>query len=240
MKKSQESSFQWDDPLFLEDQLSEEERLIRDSVREFAQEKLQPKVIEAFRDEKFDPGLMKEMGKAGLLGATIHGYGCAGINYVAYGLMTRELERVDSGYRSIVSVQSSLSMYAIHAYGNETQKQKYLPQMAQGELIGCFGLTEPNHGSDPSGMETRARTVDGGYLLKGTKAWITNSPIADVFIVWAKNDKGRIRGFILEKGMKGLSAPVTHGKLSLRVSITGEITMDDVFVPAENELPHAD
>jgi len=239
-KPTKESNFHWDDPLCLEDQLTEEERMIRDSVRDFAQSKLLPKVVNAFRDEVLDENLMREMGEAGLLGATIHGYGCAGVSYVAYGLMTRELERVDSGYRSLLSVQSSLSMHAINAYGNEAQKQKYLPKMAQGEWIGCFGLTEPNHGSDPSGMETRARTVEGGFLLKGNKMWITNSPVADVFIVWAKNDKGRIRGYILEKGMKGLSAPVMHGKLSLRVSITGEIVMDDVFVPAENELPHAE
>jgi glutaryl-CoA dehydrogenase len=235
-----ESMYRWDDPLFLDDQLTEEERMIRDSVRAFAQEKLQPRVINAFHDERADPGLMREMGEAGILGATIHGYGCAGVNYVSYGLIMRELERVDSGYRSCASVQSSLSMHAIYAYGNEAQKQKYLPRMAQGEWIGCFGLTEPNHGSDPGGMETRAKSVDGGYLLKGSKMWITNSPLADVFIVWAKNDNGRIRGYVLEKGMKGLSAPVMHGKLSLRASITGEIIMDDVFVPAENELPNAD
>ncbi len=235
-----ESMYRWDDPLFLDDQLTEEERMIRDSVRAFAQEKLQPRVINAFHDERADPGLMREMGEAGILGATIHGYGCAGVNYVSYGLIMRELERVDSGYRSCASVQSSLCMHAIYAYGNEAQKQKYLPRMAQGEWIGCFGLTEPNHGSDPGGMETRAKSVDGGYLLKGSKMWITNSPLADVFIVWAKNDNGRIRGYVLEKGMKGLSAPVMHGKLSLRASITGEIIMDDVFVPAENELPNAD
>lgn len=235
-----ESIYKWDDPFFLDDQLTEEERLIRDSVRDFAQEKLQPKVTEAFHFEKFDPTLMHEFGAAGILGATIHGYGCAGVNYVSYGLIMRELERVDSGYRSAASVQSSLSMHAIYAYGNEEQKKKFLPKMATGEWVGCFGLTEPNHGSDPAGMDTRAKSVDGGFLLKGTKMWITNSPIADVFIVWAKNDKGRIRGFILEKGMKGLSAPVMHGKLSLRASITGEILMEDVFVPAENELPHAD
>jgi glutaryl-CoA dehydrogenase len=233
-------SYQWDDPLLLEDQLTEEERMIRDSVRTFAQEKLQSQVIDAFHNEHFDPALMREMGKAGLLGATIHGYGCAGVNYVSYGLIMRELERVDSGYRSAASVQSSLSMHAIHAYGSEAQKKKYLPKMAQGEWIGCFGLTEPNHGSDPSGMDTRAKPVAGGYVLKGCKMWITNSSIADVFIVWARNDKGRVRGFILEKGMQGLSAPIMHGKLSLRVSITGEIIMDDVFVPAENELPNAD
>lgn len=237
---TKQSAYQWDDPLFFEDQLTEEERLIQNSVRTFAQEKLAPQVISAFRDEHFDPAIMREMGKAGILGATIHGYGCAGINYVSYGLIMRELERVDSGYRSAASVQSSLSMHAIHTYGSEEQKKKFLPKMATGEWIGCFGLTEPNHGSDPSGMDTRARNAEGGYVLKGSKMWITNSPIADVFIVWAKNDKGRIRGFILEKGMQGLSAPVMHGKLSLRVSLTGEINMDDVFVPKENELPKAD
>lgn len=234
------TTYRWDDPLLLEEQLSEEERMVRDAARAFAEEQLQPKVIAAFREEKFDPSLMPAMGQAGLLGASIHGYGCAGVNYVSYGLIMRELERVDSGYRSLASVQSSLSMHAIYAYGSEAQKQKFLPKMALGEWIGCFGLTEPNHGSDPAGMETRAKTVDGGYLLKGSKMWITNSPVADVFIVWARNDKGRVRGFILEKGMKGLSAPVMHGKLSLRVSITGEIVMDDVFVPAENELPNGD
>lgn len=234
------SLYRWDDPLFLEDQLTEEERLIRDSVRTFAQEKLQPHVVEAFRDEHFDKSIMLEMGKAGILGATIQGYGCAGINYVSYGLSMRELERVDSGYRSCASVQSSLSMHAIYAYGSDAQKQKYLPEMAKGKWIGCFGLTEPNHGSDPSGMETRAKKVSGGFILKGTKMWITNSSIADVFIVWARNEKNRIRGFILEKDMQGLTAPVMHGKLSLRASITGEIIMDDVFVPEENELPHAD
>jgi glutaryl-CoA dehydrogenase len=241
MKKAKESLYKWDDPLFLEDQLSEEERLIRDSVHTFAQEKLQPRVIEAFRDENVDPvALMLEMGEAGILGATIHGYGCAGVNYVSYGLIMRELERVDSGYRSCASVQSSLSMHAIYAYGSEEQKQKYLPSMATGKSIGCFGLTEPNHGSDPGNMDTRAKAVDGGFVLKGTKMWITNSPVADVFIVWARNESGRIRGFILEKGMSGLSAPIMHGKLSLRASVTGEIIMDDVFVPSENVLPKAD
>lgn len=234
------TAYHWDDPFLFDEQLSEEERLVRDSVRDFAQETLLPRVTKAFHEETFDPALMRQMGEAGILGATIHGYGCAGVNYVSYGLIMRELERVDSGYRSAASVQSSLSMHAIYAYGNDAQKQKFLPKMATGEWIGCFGLTEPNHGSDPSGMDTRAKSVDGGFVLKGAKMWITNSPIADVFIVWAKNDKGRIRGFILEKGMKGLSAPVMHGKLSLRASITGEIIMDDVFVPAENELPNAD
>lgn len=240
MAKAKQFVYDWEDPLLFEEQLTEEERLIRDSVHDFAQEKLQPRVIEAFHNESFDKNLMLEFGEAGILGATIHGYGCAGVNYVSYGLIMRELERVDSGYRSAASVQSSLSMHAIYAYGSEEQKQKFLPKMAKGEWIGCFGLTEPNHGSDPGGMDTRARTVDGGFILKGSKLWITNSPISDVFIVWARNDKGRVRGYILEKGMKGLSAPIMHGKLSLRASITGEIIMDDVFVPAENELPNAD
>lgn len=232
--------FNWEDPFLLEEQLTEEERLIRDSARHFAQEKLQPEVLKAFRDETFDPKLMREMGAAGFLGATIQGYGCAGVSHVAYGLVARELERVDSGYRSMMSVQSSLTMYAIYNYGNEIQRQKYLPRLATGEWIGCFGLTEPNHGSDPSAMETRARKVEGGFLLRGTKAWITNSPVAEIFVVWAKNDEGRIRGFILHRDMPGLSTPVTHGKLSLRVSVTGEIVMEDVFVPEEQELPNAD
>jgi glutaryl-CoA dehydrogenase len=232
--------FNWEDPFLLEEQLTEEERLIRDAARQFAQEKLQPQVLKAFRDETFDPQLMREMGAAGFLGATIKGYGCAGVSHVAYGLVAKELERVDSGYRSMMSVQSSLTMYAIYNYGNEVQRQKYLPKLASGEWIGCFGLTEPNHGSDPSAMEARAKTVEGGFLLRGTKAWITNSPVADIFIVWAKNDEGRIRGFILRRDMPGISTPVTHGKLSLRVSITGEIVLEDVFVPEENELPNAD
>ena len=240
MKSKKSSNFRWDDPLLLDDQLTEEERMIRDSARNFAQDVLQPRVIAAFRDETYDPDLMREMGRAGLLGASIHGYGCAGVNYVSYGLIMRELERVDSGYRSMVSVQSSLSMHAIYAYGNEAQKQKYLPKMATGEWVGCFGLTEANHGSDPGAMQTRAKSTDGGFILNGSKMWITNSPVADVFIVWAKNDAGRIRGYVLEKDMKGLSAPIMHGKLSLRVSITGEILMENVFVPAENELPGAD
>jgi len=235
-----EERYHWDDPLFLEDQLTEEERMVRDAARVFAQDKLQPSVVDAFREERVNPSLMRDMGKAGLLGATLHGYGCAGVNHVSYGLIMRELERVDSGYRSIASVQSSLSMYAIHTYGNETQKEKYLPGMATGELIGCFGLSEPNHGSDPASMETHTKKVDGGYILKGNKTWISNAPIADVFIVWAKNDQDRIRGYILEKNMPGLSTPVMHGKLSLRVSMTGELVMEDVFVPFENELPLAD
>lgn len=234
------TSYRWDDPLLFEEQLSDEERMVRDSIHQFAQEKLQPTVIKAFHDEKFDQSIIREMGRAGILGATIKGYGCSGINYVSYGLIMRELERVDSGYRSIASVQSSLSMHAIDAYGSEEQKQKYLPRMAQGELIGCFGLTEPNHGSDPGHMDTRVKRVSDGFVLKGNKMWITNSPIADVMIVWARNEDNRIRGYILEKGMKGLSTPEMHGKLSLRISMTGEINMDDVHVPIENELPHAD
>ncbi len=238
MKPSDE--FNWQDPLLFNEQLTEEEKIIADSAHQFAQEKLQPSVIKAFRDEKFDPAIMREMGQAGFLGATIKGYGCAGINYVSYGLVAREIERVDSGYRSAMSVQSSLVMFAIYNYGNEVQRQKYLPKLASGEWIGCFGLTEANHGSDPGAMETRAKKVEGGFLLKGSKTWITNSPIADIFIVWAKNDEGRIRGYILQKDMPGLSAPYIHGKWSLRVSITGEIVMDDVYVPAENELENAD
>lgn len=238
--KSELDDFNWEDPFLMEEQLTEEERLIRDSARAYAQDKLQPRVLKAFRDENFDRSIMTEMGAAGFLGATLQGYNCAGVSHVAYGLIARELERVDSGYRSAMSVQSSLTMYAIYAYGNEVQRQKYLPKLASAELIGCFGLTEPNHGSDPAAMETRAKKVEGGFLLKGAKAWITNSPIADVFVVWAKNHEGRIHGYILQKGMEGLSAPVTHGKWSLRVSLTGEIVMDDVFVPEENELPNAD
>jgi glutaryl-CoA dehydrogenase len=240
MPNKANANFQWDDPFLLEDQLSEEERAIRNAARDYAQKKLQPRVIAAFHNDHFDREILREMGAAGFLGATIQGYGCAGINYVAYGLLIREIERVDSGYRSALSVQSSLAMHAIYAWGSDAQREKYLPPMAAGEWVGCFGLTEPNHGSDPGDIETHAKSVPGGYLLKGTKMWITNSPIADVFIVWAKNDAGRIRGFILEKNMKGLSAPIMHGKLSLRVSITGEIVMDDVFVPSENELPDAD
>ncbi len=229
-----------DDIFYFDEQLTEEERMVRDSAHDYAQGKLQPRVQKAFHEGEFDRDIMYEMGASGFLGAPIKGYGCAGINYVSYGLLTREIERVDSGYRSVMSVQSSLVMHAIYQYGSEAQKQKYLPKLASGEWIGCFGLTEPNHGSDPGSMESRAKKVDGGFSLTGNKMWITNSPIADVFIVWAKNDSGRIRGFILEKNMKGLSAPEMHGKLSLRVSLTGEIVMDNVFAPAENELPNAD
>ena len=232
------AEFQWEDPLLLEDQLSEDERLIRDTARQYCQDKLMPRILEANRHEKFDRSIMNEMGELGLLGATIDGYGCSGVNYVCYGLVAREVERVDSGYRSAMSVQSSLVMHPIHAYGTEAQRQKYLPRLAKGEIVGCFGLTEPDAGSDPGGMRTRARKADGGYVLKGSKMWITNSPVADVFIVWAKDDAGDIRGFILEKGMKGLSAPKIEGKFSLRASITGEIVMEDVFVSEEQLLPN--
>lgn len=238
-----QNSFQWDDPLLLEQQLSEEERLIRDTARGFAQDQLAPRVIKAYRDADFDPAVMREMGALGLLGATLpEAYGCAGANYVSYGLIAREIERVDSGYRSAMSVQSSLVMYPIYAYGSEAQKQKFLPGLAAGELIGCFGLTEPDAGSDPGGMGARAEKVDGGYHLSGAKMWISNSPIADVFIVWAKSKAhdNKVKGFILEKGMAGLSAPKIDGKLSLRASITGEIVMDEVFVPEENILPDAE
>ena len=234
------ASFNWEDPFRLEQQLTDDERLVMDTARQYAQEQLAPRVQEAYREEKTDPAIFREMGELGLLGPTIEGYGCSGLGYVSYGLIAREIERVDSGYRSMMSVQSSLVMYPIHAYGSEAQREKYLPKLASGELIGCFGLTEPDHGSDPGGMKSRARKVDGGYELNGTKMWISNSPIADVFIVWAKNEEGRIKGFILEKGMDGLSAPKIEGKLSLRASITGEIVMNGVFVPEENLLPDAD
>ena len=230
----------WDDLLLLDEQLTEDERLIRDSARAYCQEKLMPRVMEANRHEHFHREIMNEMGELGLLGVTIEGYGCAGASYVAYGLVAREVERVDSGYRSACSVQSSLVMYPIYKYGTEAQRQKYLPKLASGEYVGCFGLTEPDAGSDPAGMKTRAKKVDGGYILHGSKMWITNSPIADVFVVWAKNDAGKIRGFVLEKGMKGLSAPKIEGKFSLRASTTGEIVMDNVFVPAENEFPEVE
>jgi glutaryl-CoA dehydrogenase len=237
-KHSTRAEFKWDDPLLLDDQLTEEERLIRDTARAYCQDKLMPRIIEANRHERFDRAIMNELGELGLLGSTIEGYGCAGVNYVSYGLVAREVERVDSGYRSAMSVQSSLVMHPIDAYGTEAQRQKYLPRLAKGQIVGCFGLTEPDHGSDPGGMTTRARKVDGGYVIKGAKTWITNAPIADVFIVWAKDDGGEIRGFILEKGMKGLSAPKIEGKFSLRASITGQIVMEDVAVPEENLLPN--
>ncbi len=237
--RSDNVPFDWKDPFLMEEQLTEDERLVRDTTRQYAQEKLQPRIRQAYRDEETDPEIFREMGALGLLGSTIEGYGCAGVNYVCYGLAAREIEAVDSGYRSMMSVQSSLVMHPIATFGTEEQKQKYLPKLATGEYIGCFGLTEPDHGSDPGSMITRARSVDGGYSLSGAKAWISNSPISDVFIVWAKDDDGVIRGFILDKGMKGLSAPKIEGKLALRASITGEIVMDEVFVPEENKLPHA-
>ena len=231
-------SFHWEDPLLLQDQLSTEERMLADAAREYAQGKLAPRVQEAFRAESTDPSIFREMGELGLLGITIpEQYGGANLNYVSYGLIAREIERVDSGYRSMMSVQSSLVMVPINEFGTEAQKQKYLPKLATGEWIGCFGLTEPNFGSDAGGMITRAKKVPGGFSLTGSKMWISNSPIADVFVVWAKNDADQIRGFILEKGMKGLSAPKITGKQGLRASITGEIVMDEVFVPAENEFP---
>ena len=229
--------FAWEDPLLLEEQLTEEERMVRDSARAYAQDKLMPRVLQAHRQEHFDREIMREMGGLGLLGSTLQGYGCAGVNHVCYGLIAREIERVDSSYRSALSVQSSLVMYPIYAYGSEAQRQKYLPGLATGELVGCFGLTEPGYGSDAGGMITRARKVQGGWLLKGAKMWITNSPIADVFVVWAKDEQDVIRGFILEKGMKGLSAPKIQGKFSLRISTTGEIVMEDVLVPEDNLLP---
>ncbi|MCU0990198.1 MAG: acyl-CoA dehydrogenase [Xanthomonadales bacterium] len=230
--------FCWDDPLQLDAQLTQDERMLRDAARDYCQGKLMPRITEAFRHERTDVAIFREMGTMGLLGPTIpHEYGGAGLNYVSYGLIAREVERVDSGYRSMMSVQSSLVMAPIFVFGSEAQKQKYLPRLARGEWIGCFGLTEPNHGSDPSSMETRARAAPGGYRLSGSKMWITNSPIADVFVVWAKDDAGAIRGFVLDKGMAGLSAPAIHGKVGLRASITGEIVMEDVFVPEENTFP---
>ncbi len=227
----------WSDLFQLESQLTEDERLIKDAAYQYAQEHLQPRVLEANRKEHFDESIMQELGERGLLGLTIEGYGCAGASYVAYGLVAREIERVDSGYRSACSVQSSLVMHPIYSFGSEQQKQTYLPKLATGEWIGCFGLTEPDAGSDPGSMRTKATATEGGYLLSGNKTWITNSPIADVFVVWAKDDDGDIRGFILEKAMKGLSAPKIEGKFSLRASITGQIVMDQVFVPEENKLP---
>ncbi|NTJ61447.1 acyl-CoA dehydrogenase [Agrobacterium rhizogenes] len=231
--------FDWADPFRLTEQLSDDERMVLDTAHSYAQEKLAPRVLEAFRHEKTDPAIFREMGELGLLGPTISPeYGGAGLSYVAYGLIAREVERVDSGYRSMMSVQSSLVMVPIETFGSEAQKQKYLPKLATGEWIGCFGLTEPNHGSDPGSMVTRAKKVDGGYSLTGAKTWISNAPIADVFVVWAKTEDGLIRGFILEKGWKGLSAPAIHGKVGLRASITGEVVMDNVFVPEENLMPN--
>ncbi|AOK58361.1 acyl-CoA dehydrogenase [Burkholderia ubonensis] len=236
------ATFHWDDPLLLDQQLTEDERMVRDAARAYAQDKLAPRVTDAFRHERTDVGIFREMGELGLLGPTIpEQYGGPGLNYVSYGLIAREVERVDSGYRSMMSVQSSLVMVPIYEFGSDAQKEQYLPKLGTGEWIGCFGLTEPNHGSDPGSMITRAKKVPGGYSLSGSKMWITNSPIADVFVVWAKLEEDghdTIRGFILEKGWKGLSAPVIHGKVGLRASITGEIVLDDVFVPEENRLPH--
>nr|WP_317198517.1 acyl-CoA dehydrogenase [uncultured Psychrobacter sp.] len=230
-------SFDWEDPFLLRDQLTDEERMVTDSARQFFQKELMPGILEANRNENFDRNIMRQMGEMGLLGVTIEGYGCAGLSSVAYGLIAKEIEAVDSGYRSAMSVQSSLVMHPIHEYGTEEQREKYLPKLATGEYVGCFGLTEPDSGSDPASMSTRARAVDGGYELTGSKMWITNSPIADVFVVWAKDDEEKIRGFILDKGMKGLSAPKIEGKFSLRASITGEIVMDKVFVPEANAFP---
>src|SRR5688572_29672426 len=236
---NQHAPFQWDDPFLLDEQLTEDERMVRDSARAYCQDKLMPRVLEANRHEKFDRAIMTEMGALGLLGSTLpEKYGCSATNYTTYGLVAREVERVDSGYRSAMSVQSSLVMHPIYAYGTEEQRMKYLPKLATGEWVGCFGLTEPDHGSDPGSMKTRAKTVPGGFSVTGAKMWITNSPIADVFVVWAKTDDGVIRGFVLEKGMKGLTAPKIEGKFSLRASVTGEIVMDNVFVPDGNLLPN--
>jgi glutaryl-CoA dehydrogenase len=234
------SQFRWDDPLLLDEELTEDERMIRDAARDYAQEHLLPRVIEAYREETTDPEIFREMGSRGLLGVTLpEEYGCAAAGYVAYGLVAREVERVDSGYRSMMSVQSSLVMFPIYAYGSDAQKKKYLPKLASGEWIGCFGLTEPDAGSDPAGMRTRAEKIDGGYRLHGSKTWISNAPIADVFVIWAKSEAhgGAIRGFVLDKGMKGLSAPKIGGKLSLRASITGEVVMDSVEVPEDAMFP---
>jgi len=237
--RSDDVQFNWQDPFLMEEQLSEEERMVRDTARQYAQNKLLPRVKNAYRNEETDPAIFREMGELGLLGPMIEGYDCAGMNYVCYGLIAKEIEAVDSGYRSMMSVQSSLVMHPINTFGSEEQKARYLPKLASGEFIGCFGLTEPDHGSDPSSMNTRAKSVASGYSLTGAKNWISNSPIADVFVVWAKDDDGVIRGFILDKGMKGLTAPKIEGKLALRASVTGEIVMDEVFVPEENKLPGA-
>ena len=235
--ESGKATFDWQDPLLLEEELSEDERMVRDAARAYCQGKLMPRIKSAFREERFDREIMNEMGGLGLLGPTIEGYGCTNVGYVCYGLIAREVERVDSGYRSAMSVQSSLVMYPIHTFGTEAQRRKYLPKLATGEWIGCFGLTEPDHGSDAGGMKSRARKVDGGYVLKGAKMWISNAPVADVMVVWAKTEDEGIRGFVLERGMTGLSTPKIEGKFSLRASVTGEIVMDDVFVPDENLLP---
>ena len=232
-------AFRWDDPLSIDAALTDEERMIRDTAEDYAQENLLPRVISATREERFDREIMRELGALGLLGATIDGYGCAGVSHVAYGLVARAIERVDSGYRSAMSVQSSLVMHPIHAYGSAEQKEAYLPRLARGEMVGCFGLTEPNSGSDPGSLATRARTVAGGYRLGGTKTWITNAPIADLAVVWAKDDTGVIGGFVVERGMEGFSTPKIEGKMSLRASVTGQIVLDDVFVPDANRLPGA-
>lgn len=232
------ASFDWQDPFRLNDQLTDEERIIADSAREFCSDRLSPRIIEANRNESFDRAIFDEMGAMGFLGSTITGYGCAGVNHVSYGLIAREIERIDSGYRSMMSVQSSLVMYPIFTYGTEEQREKYIPDLASGKKIGCFGLTEPDYGSDAGGLITRATKVPGGWKLKGAKMWITNSPVADIMVIWAKDDAGTIRGFILERGMQGLETPKISGKFSLRASITGEIVMDDVFVPKENILPN--
>ena len=239
MLKEVKPQFVWQDPFLLDQQLDDSERMIQESVRRYAQESLMPRIVEANRHEKFDPMITQEMGELGLLGATIHGYGCAGLNYVSYGLIAREIERVDSGYRSFFSVQSSLVMYPIFRFGSDSQREKYLPKLASGKMIGCFGLTEPNHGSDPGGMTTKARKVEAGYRLNGEKTWISNSPIADLFLVWAKDDENVIRGFLIEKNTQGLSAPKIEGKFSLRASTTGSIVMQDVFVPDGMVLPSA-
>jgi glutaryl-CoA dehydrogenase len=237
-KPTARAEFQWDDPLLLDEQLSEDERMVRDAAHEYCQDRLMPRILMANREERFDREIMNEMGALGFLGATLpEDYGCAGVNYVCYGLVAREVERVDSAYRSALSVQSSLVMHPIHAYGTEAQRRKYLPKLATGEMIGCFGLTEPDSGSDPGSMRTTAKKVDGGYLLKGAKMWISNAPIADVMVIWAKTEDGVIRGFLLERGMKGLTTPRIEGKFSLRASTTGEVVMDDVLVPDENLLP---
>ncbi len=232
-------NFRWEDPLLIDSLLTEEERMMRDAAHQYAQEKLMPRILLANRNETFDVAVMREMGEMGFLGAALSGYGCAGIGYVAYGLIMRELERVDTSFRSACAAQGGLAMTPIYAYGSEAQRQKYLPGMAKGEILGCFGLTEPDHGSDPGSMKSRARKTDGGYLLTGTKLWITHAPIADIMVVWAKDDEGVIRGFILERGMKGLQTRKIEGKFSVRASPTGEIVMDNVFVPEENKLPNA-
>ncbi len=233
-------NFDWQDPLLLEEQLTDDERTVRDSAQRYCREKLQPRVLDSFRNNEFDPEIIPELGALGMLGCTIEGYGCAGLNYVSYGLIAREVERVDSAYRSTISVQSSLVMHPIHRFGSDAQKEKYLPGRAAGELVGCFGLTEPDAGSDPGAMTTRATKTNGGYRLNGTKSWISNSPIADVFVIWAKDDDDVIRGFLLEKGMQGLSAPGIEGKFALRASVTGQVVMEDVEVPDDAMLPEAE